>query len=280
MDMKAKMAEKVKKDAEKKFGGHPELIKKIERAEELKAAGQIIEIELKNILDDKTFQMRSEEIKKEDFESLRSSIKKHGMRTPIFVRKSLNGENKYQMLAGFNRLRAHKELGLKTIKAIYNDNVDDEEAANISEAENLIRTQMSFFDMLCYINKLKERGIMIKDIAERLDKGRRIIEMYGQVGGNEKLTKLIKEDIVTFSDAVKLIKLPPDQLNKKIAQLEKFESKAEAKKTVSKSTAKPACVINEAKGTIRIAINGTIRGKESILKELKKAIVEIEKIEK
>lgn len=279
MDMKAKMAEKIKKDAEKKFAGHPELGKKIDRAEDLKEAGQIVEIDLKDILDDKTFQIRSEEIKKEDFESLKSSIKKHGMKTPIFVRKSATEEKKYQILAGFNRLRVHKELGLKTIKAIYND-VNDEDAEIISEAENLIRTQMSFYDVLCYINKFKQRGMMIKDIADRLDKGRRIIEMYGQVGENEKLTKLVKDDIVTFSDAIKLVKLPPDQLSKEIGKLEKFDTKEEAKKAVTKTTAKPACVINEAKGTIKISINGTIRGKESVIKELKKAIDNIEKIEK
>jgi ParB/RepB/Spo0J family partition protein len=279
MNINDKIDARLKKDADKKFGAHPELKKKIEKAEDLKAAGQVLDISIKDILEDTTFQIRAEEIKKEDFESLKSSIIKHGLKIPVFVRKSATVEGKYQLLAGFNRLRAHRELGIKTIKAIFN-NVNDEDAATVSEIENLVRTQLSFFDTLSYIQKLEERGLTTKDISERLDKSKRIIDMYKQVGENEKLTNLVKDEIVTFHDAIKLVKLPSDQLGKELNKLESFETKAEAKKAVSKTTAKPACVINEAKGTIRISINGTIRGIETVLKELKKATAEVEKIKK
>lgn len=279
MNLNDKVDARMKKDADKKFAAHPELKKKIEKAEDLKAAGQILDIAVKDILEDTTFQIRAEEIKKEDFESLKSSIKKHGLKIPVFVRKSATVEGKYQLLAGFNRLRAYRELGIKTIKAIFND-VNDDDAATVSEIENLVRTQLSFFDTLSYIQKLEERGLTTKDISERLDKSKRVIDMYKQVGENEKLTNLVKDEIVSFHDAVKLIKLPTDQLNKELGKLESFETKTEAKKAVSKTTAKPACVINEAKGTIRISINGTIRGIETVLKELKKATTEVEKIKK
>jgi ParB family transcriptional regulator, chromosome partitioning protein len=279
MDFKKKMAEQIKKESEKKLKDHPEVRRKIELVENLKAGGQIVEVPVKDILDDKTFQIRSESISKEDFDNLKSSIKKHGIKIPVFVRKSPAEKGKYQMLAGFNRFLVAKELGLKTIKAIYND-VNDEDAYTVAEIENLVRTQLSFYDMLCYIKKLEERGLSVNNIAERLDKSKRTIFSHKQIGANDKLTDLVKNEKITYFDATKLIRLPEDQLSKAIAKLESHGTKEDAKKSVSKSTTKPACVINEEKGTIMISIKGTIRGKESVIKELKKAIDDIESIKK
>jgi ParB/RepB/Spo0J family partition protein len=279
MDLRKKMEEKINADVKKKLEAHPEVRRKIELVENLKAGGLIVEVPVKDILDDKTFQIRSENISKEDFDNLKSSIKKHGIKIPVFVRKSPAEKGKYQMLAGFNRFLVAKELGLKTIKAIYND-VNDEDAHTVAEIENLVRTQLSFYDMLCYIKKLEERGLSVKDIAERLDKSKRTIETHKQIGENERLTNLVKDDLVSYKDATKLVRLPAEALNKVISKLETHETKEAAKKTVAKTTAKPACVINEEKGTIRILISGTIRGRESIIKELKKAIDQIESIKK
>jgi ParB-like chromosome segregation protein Spo0J len=187
-------------------------------------------------------------------------------------------EGKYQVIAGFNRLRACKELNIKTIKAIFND-IKDEEAYVVSEIENLIRTQLSFFDMLCYIKKLETRGLSSKDIAERLDKHYRTINLYKQIGEHEKLTNLVKDGKINFFEATRLIKLPIDDLNRAVNKIESRDSKEETKSTVKKSTEKPPVLIDKEKGTIKINLVGTIKNKEAILKELKKIIIEIEKAE-
>ncbi len=278
MNMKEAMKKKIDKQIENTLEKHPDVKKKIEITEDLKAAGQIVEIPVKDILDDTTFQIRTESISKEDFESLKSSIQKHGLKVPIFVRLAPAVEGKYQVIAGFNRLRASKELNIKTIKAIFN-NIKDEEAYVVSEIENLIRTQLSFFDMLCYIKKLETRGLSSKDIAERLDKHYRTINLYKQIGDNERLTNLVKEGKTNFFGATQLIKLPADALNKEIAKLESKDSKKEAKKIIKKATEKPPVLIDKEKGIIKISLSGTIKNKEVILKELKKIIAEIEKAE-
>jgi len=278
MNMKEAMKKKIDKQIENTLEKHPDVKKKIEITEDLKAAGQIVEIPVKDILDDTTFQIRTESISKEDFESLKSSIQKHGLKVPIFVRLAPAVEGKYQVIAGFNRLRASKELNIKTIKAIFN-NIKDEEAYVVSEIENLIRTQLSFFDMLCYIKKLETRGLSSKDIAERLDKHYRTINLYKQIGDNERLTNLVKEGKTNFFGATQLIKLPADALSKEIAKLESRDSKKEAKKIIKKATEKPPVLIDKEKGIIKISLSGTIKNKEVILKELKKIIAEIEKAE-
>jgi ParB/RepB/Spo0J family partition protein len=116
--MREAMKNKINKQIESGLDKHPDDKKKIEITEDLKAAGQIVEIPVKDILDDTTFQIRTESISKEDFESLKSSIQKHGLKVPIFVRRAPMVEGKYQVIAGFNRLRACKELNIKTIKTI------------------------------------------------------------------------------------------------------------------------------------------------------------------
>jgi ParB/RepB/Spo0J family partition protein len=276
--MREAMKNKINKQIESGLDKHPDVKKKIEITEDLKAAGQIVEIPVKDILDDTTFQIRTESISKEDFESLKSSIQKHGLKVPIFVRRAPMVEGKYQVIAGFNRLRACKELNIKTIKAIFND-IKDEEAYVVSEIENLIRTQLSFFDMLCYIKKLETRGLSSKDIAERLDKHYRTINLYKQIGEHEKLTNLVKDGKINFFEATRLIKLPIDDLNRAVNKIESRDSKEETKSTVKKSTEKPPVLIDKEKGTIKINLVGTIKNKEAILKELKKIIIEIEKAE-
>jgi transposase len=133
--------------------------------------------------------------------------------------------------------------------------------------------------MLCYIKKLETRGLSSKDIAERLDKHYRTINLYKQIGDNERLTNLVKEGKTNFFGATQLIKLPADALNKEIAKLESKDSKKEAKKIIKKATEKPPVLIDKEKGIIKISLSGTIKNKEVILKELKKIIAEIEKAE-
>ncbi len=64
---------------------------------------------------------------------LKESIKQKGVLEPIIVRKV--GE-KYQVVCGERRVRACKELGLKTIPAIVRDLTDDQ-ALEFQVIENL-----------------------------------------------------------------------------------------------------------------------------------------------
>jgi ParB family chromosome partitioning protein len=66
-----------------------------------------------------------------------------GVFTPIIVRKVEGG---YQRITGYRRIEASKIAGLKTIKAIVIDNIDDETAALIMITENLQREDPSIYD--------------------------------------------------------------------------------------------------------------------------------------
>ena len=72
----------------------------------------------------------------ENWEEFLASIKAHGILNPITVRPT--ARDKYEILAGHNRVRAAKEAGLKTIPANIKD-VDDVEASIIIADTNLQR---------------------------------------------------------------------------------------------------------------------------------------------
>lgn len=75
------------------------------------------------------------------FNSLVESIRKNGVREPIIVRYI--DDFNYEILAGHNRAKACRELGLKDIKAIVLYNLTDEESEGIYIESNLVRRDMS-----------------------------------------------------------------------------------------------------------------------------------------
>jgi len=62
--------------------------------------------------------------KDETMDELAESIKEFGVLQPIIVR-SVDGEDKYEIIAGERRYRATKKKGLNTIPALVLDEVDD-----------------------------------------------------------------------------------------------------------------------------------------------------------
>lgn len=76
----------------------------------------------------------------ENWEEFLASIKAHGVLNPITVRPT--ARDKYEILAGHNRVRAAREAGLETIPANIKD-VDDVEASIIIADTNLQRETVS-----------------------------------------------------------------------------------------------------------------------------------------
>ena len=74
------------------------------------------------------------------------SIKKYGLQTPIILWD--NGGDKYIILAGHNRVKAHKKLGYTKIPAIIKNNLSKEEATIIVNQTNMV--QRAFENLSLY----------------------------------------------------------------------------------------------------------------------------------
>ena len=100
---------------------------------------------------------------------LSSSIKQHGVFTPILVKKSIQG---YDLIAGERRLRASKLAGLKDIPAIIVD-FDDQEMMEIVLLENIQREDLNVIEEAKAYEKLIQRlNYTQEQLAHRVGKSR------------------------------------------------------------------------------------------------------------
>ena len=78
----------------------------------------------------------------EDLESLSLSIQEKGVLQPILVRRLLNQDGKYEIVAGERRWRATKKAGLSEIPVIIKD-FTDREALEVGLLENIQRQNLN-----------------------------------------------------------------------------------------------------------------------------------------
>ena len=98
-----------------------------------------------------------------DLAPLAESLKKDGQKFPALVRKK---QNKYQLICGFRRARALKQIGEPAIKAFVHETISDQEAHRISIIENEERKSLNDIDRANAIVKLKTESFKIDDIIQ------------------------------------------------------------------------------------------------------------------
>ena len=102
-------------------------------------------------------------------QELSSSIKQHGVFTPILVKKSIQG---YDLIAGERRLRASKLAGKKDIPAIIVD-FNDQEMMEIALLENIQREDLNVMEEAKAYEKLIQRlNYTQEQLAHRVGKSR------------------------------------------------------------------------------------------------------------
>lgn len=82
---------------------------------------------------------------------------------PVFLRRRPDG--RYQIIAGFRRMRALSELGRPQAKAIV-VSCDDQEAWRIAWAENVAHRKLRGVDLAYFVFKLHDEGRNSDEIAE------------------------------------------------------------------------------------------------------------------
>ena len=110
----------------------------------------------------------------EELESLASSISEAGLLQPISVRKV--GE-RYQIIAGERRLRAHKLLGRSSIEALITAS-EDSDMAVLALVENIDREDLSDFEIGKALRQVENLCPSKKKLAESLGMGREDMYRY------------------------------------------------------------------------------------------------------
>lgn len=163
---------------------------------------KIINLNIDNLIEFKEHIFN--EISENKFEELVESISQNGVLDPIIVRKSI--DNKYEIIAGHNRVRACKTLNMQNIPATIR-NVDDDTAklimidTNINRRDKLLPSElMKAYSMKMEILKKSKNGRFVQkgdNSTESWDSREKIAEQENvsgrQIARYLRLKELIPE---------------------------------------------------------------------------------------
>lgn len=178
-------------------------------------------------------------ISDEQYARLKNGIAKRGIQVPLFV---LAGPE-MRLLAGYNRLRIAKELGLKSVPVIVKS-LKPKEILEFAIRDNIERRQMGVKDIAKFISKLDlasagrpEKGSKaktVKDIADLLHVSPRTVERakkyIRKVSEQPELAGRSVRSVLTNDDRAATVKsltfefidgvnLTEDELSNKLAEV-------------------------------------------------------------
>ena len=136
------------------------------------AVGTPLEIELDKIVAAKDQPRKTFE--EGAMKELAASVMLHGVVTPVILRK-LEGEDKYELVAGERRCRAAKMAGLKTVPAIIKE-YGDAEMSEVALIENIQRRDLTpIEEAKAYVTLMETYGLTQEKLATRVGRGRSLI---------------------------------------------------------------------------------------------------------
>lgn len=134
----------------------------------------VLEIEVSAVKPN-PYQLRTE-IDRNGLEELKSSIVEKGLIQPITVRRSHDG---FELIAGERRLRAAKEMGMKTIPAIVMDISEEREFLELALIENVQRENLNpIEEARAYKKLMDECGLTQEEVSRRVGKDRSTITNF------------------------------------------------------------------------------------------------------
>ncbi len=160
---------------------------------------RVDEIDLEN----GQFMSRLDEIAtKAEFKRLVDSIKRHGILNPVIVRRRSDADGRpYQPISGFRRLTAFRASltekvsdGTTVPARVLNNSVTDDEAYQISFAENLAREDLSLWEIAQACAKIRDqkeaeggmsKGQIEEHLAELIQKDDRTVRRYLKLSSTE-----------------------------------------------------------------------------------------------
>ena len=134
----------------------------------------------------------SEELKIE-FEKLKSALKYHGQIDPLIVREI--GEEKYELINGYHRWLAMKELGWKRAEIKNLGKISKEEAIKKALTLEEIRIPLDVIEVAELLKNLKEAEVELEGLPYLEQEIRERIELLDFDWSDFKEVEVIEEDI-------------------------------------------------------------------------------------
>ena len=151
----------------------------------------------------------------EEILGLAEDIKHNGLRNPVGLKKK---GDVYQVVYGFQRLRAVKKLGFETVKAnIYGD-LTDEDAREQAISDNVRHGDLTDCEKAVECFKLKKKGYEVEQLCWLFKVKKSIVYNYLSIANLDVTTKFcLHKEHITLNHAVELARI--EEVSKRLENL-------------------------------------------------------------
>ena len=151
-----------------------------------------------------------------NIDELMESIKAHGIINPITVANDFGMATNYRVIAGFRRLAAAKQLGLKKIPC----HVVDKDAEGFDEiplSENITRMDMTPYEECMAVKSLSNSKKTPAAIAKHFGRTLRWVLVRKKLAdAGDKVLKKVKEGVIELAQAAKIADLPDNVFKREL----------------------------------------------------------------
>lgn len=179
---------------------------------------RIVEIPLSKIQPNKN--QPRKQFREDPLEELAESIKEFGVIQPIMVREK-EGINGYEIVAGERRYLAAKKIGLGTIPALINQELDDLSSLEIALIENIQREDLSPIELSHTFKQLiDDFEITHEELSKRVGKSRTAITNFLRLLSLPlEVQKLVDEGSLSAGHARALLSIKDEEVLIEIAKI-------------------------------------------------------------
>jgi ParB/RepB/Spo0J family partition protein len=141
----------------------------------------------------------------EEISRLVEDIEHNGLRNPIGLKKK--GET-YQIIYGFQRLKAVKKLGLETVKANIYEDLTEEQAREQAVSDNVRHGDLTDYEKSVECLKLKEKGYSVDHLCVLFGVKKSIVYNHLSVANLDATTKFcLHKEYITLNHTVELARI-------------------------------------------------------------------------
>jgi len=154
--------------------------------------------------EDETFQARLD-YDEEEIKALAEDIRRYGQRNPIGVQPK--GE-RFQIIYGFQRVKALKYLGAQTVKANVYHGLSVEEAYAISVSDNEMLMDLTDLERALKAQKMRRMGFSIEELSALFNlKKSTIYNLLKVAESDDAIQTCLHKKLITLNHAVELMRI-------------------------------------------------------------------------
>ena len=142
----------------------------------------------------------------EELTALLQDMQQNGQRNPVGLIKK--GQDRHQLIYGFQRVKVIKRLGWKTVRANIYENATERELHIHSISDNVRQAQLTDLEKSLKTKSLKEIGFTTEELCELFGVKKSAIYNYLTVADLDETTReCLQRGLISLNHAVELARL-------------------------------------------------------------------------